>query len=147
MGRYTLARDIEAPAERVFTAFTDPKLVVDWMDATEILDATGPLEVVGSRFTLVIRGPWKFQAEVLDVQRSIRHESAGKGPLGSSYHNTAVLTPQEDRTHLELTTEYDMPLGPVGRLIDRLWLERRPRTIADRELDRLVELVSERGAR
>jgi hypothetical protein len=142
MGRYTLVRDIHATPERVYEAFIDPALVVDWMDATEIRDATGPLDTPGSRFTLVIRGPWKFQAEVLDVQGSIRHESAGKGPLGSSYHNTAVLTPQDDRTHLELTTEYGLPFGPIGRLIDRWWLERRPRTIANRELDRLVELVS-----
>jgi uncharacterized protein YndB with AHSA1/START domain len=146
MGRYTLVRDIEASPERVFAAFVEPALVVDWMDAREIRDATGPLDVAGSRFTLVIRGPWKFRAEVLDVQRSIRHESAGRGPLGSSYHNTAVLTPRDDGTHLELTTLYDWPLGPIGRLIDRHWMERRPRTIANRELDRLVALVSQPAA-
>lgn len=36
----------------------------------------------------------------------------------------------------------ELPLGPVDRLLDRPFLERRPRTIANRELDRLVELVA-----
>jgi hypothetical protein len=44
-------------------------------------------------------------------------------------------------TDLELLTEYTVPFGPIGRWIDRRWLEPGPRTGANRELDRRVELV------
>jgi hypothetical protein len=41
-----------------------------------------------------------------------------------------------------LLTEYALPFGAVGRWIDRRWVDREPRTIANREVDRLVALVS-----
>jgi len=58
---------------------------------------------------------------------------------------TATLTPREGATDLELETEYALPFGPIGRLLDRLFVDREPRTVANRELDRLVELVSGQG--
>lgn len=70
------------------------------------------------------------------------HESSGRGPLGAFYRHVATLTPKEDGTDLDLVTEYALPFGPVGRWIDRRWVDREPRAIANRELDRLVELVS-----
>lgn len=36
-----------------------------------------------------------------------------------------------------------MPAGALGRWMDRRWIDREPRTIANREVDRLVTLVSD----
>jgi hypothetical protein len=55
----------------------------------------------------------------------------------------ATLTPREGGTELDLLTEYTVPLGPLGRWMDRRWIDREPRTIANREVDRLVTLVSD----
>jgi len=142
MGRYVQTRDIAAPLDRVFAGYTDPRLMTDWTDLAEIRDATGPMDAVGTRYQMKVRGAFGFRNEVIAARPPNRIEYRGRGPLGASVHITATLTPAGGGTHLEQLTEYGLPLGPVGRLLDRLFLEGRPRRIADRELDRLVELVS-----
>ena len=142
MGRYTLTRRIPAPAEQVYRAFTEPAMVADWMDMKEVRDVTGPLDAVGSSLLLVVEGPWKFRTRIERAERPRVHVMSGKAPLGGAFRNTAVLTPIDSGTDLSLTTEYTVPLGPIGRLLDRLFIDKEPRTIANRELDRLVAIVS-----
>jgi uncharacterized protein YndB with AHSA1/START domain len=141
MGSYRITRHIDAPPDDVFRAFIDPALVVDWMDASAVEDAAAPLDVPGTRFTLVIKGPHKFRSEVVRAVPGQVHETAGRGPFGS-YRMVATLTPTTGGTDLDLLTEYGLPLGPIGRWIDRRWIDREPRTAANREVDRLVTLVT-----
>lgn len=142
MGRYLLSRNIAATPAEAFKAFTDPALAVDWMDASSIRDVTGPLDVPGSGYTLVIRGPWRFRTTVVRSEPPNLHETALVGPLGTIVRMVATLAEVEGGTHLELLTDYTMPLGPIGRWIDRRWIDREPRPTANRELDRLVRLVT-----
>lgn len=142
MGRYRITRRIGATPEQVFRAFTDPALVADWMDASAVRDPTGPLDVPGSRYTLIIRGPWRFRTLVVRSEPPWLHETVLKGPIGTSVRMMATLSPRDGGTGLDLLTEYTMPLGPLGRWIDRRWIDREPRPTANREVDRLVELVS-----
>ena len=142
MGRYRLTRTIRATPEQVFRAFTDPALVVDWMDGTGVLDVTGPLDQRGTRYTFAVWGPHRFRTEVVRVEAPHVHEVVGRGPFGS-YRMVATLTRTGDGTDLELLTEYALPLAALGRWIDRRWIDREPRAIANREVDRLVRLVSD----
>jgi len=146
MGRYRMARHIRATPGDVFRAFTVPELLADWMDGTGVIDVTGPLDKPGTRYTFVVAGPWRFRTEVVRVEGHRLHEVAGRGPLGAAYRMVATLTAGDGWTDLELLTEYTVPLGPIGRWIDRRWIDREPRTIANRELDRLVTLVSDPAA-
>ncbi|HET7727483.1 MAG TPA: SRPBCC family protein [Candidatus Limnocylindrales bacterium] len=143
MGRYRITRQIPAPPEQVFRAFTDPALIADWMDGTGVIGATGPLDVPGTRYTFVVWGPWRFRSRVVQVAAPNLHVVEGRGPLGAWYRLTAELAPNTGGTALELLTEYTVPLGALGRWIDRRWIDREPRTIANRESDRLVRLVSD----
>ena len=143
MGSYRISRHIRATPEQVFSAFTDPALVVDWMDATGVIDVTGPLDRPGTRYTFVVWGPWRFRTNVVRVERPHLHEISGVGPLGSGYRMVATLTSRDGGTDLDLLTEYAVPLGPIGRWIDRRWIDREPRAIANREVDRLVTLVTD----
>ena len=147
MGSYTITRRIAASPERVFRAFTDPTLVADWMDGSRVTDTTGPLDAAGTSYTLVIRGPWRFRTRVVRCESPVSHETVGSGPLGSSYRMVANLNARGEGTELEILTEYTVPLGPIGRWMDRRWLEGGPHTTANREVDRLVELVSDHGPR
>jgi len=147
MGHYRLSRRIQASPDRVFRAFIDPVLVADWMDASGVTAPTGPLDTPGTRYTLVIRGPWRFRTRVDRSEPPWLHETTGRGPLGASYRMVATLAAREGRTDLDLLTEYTVPFGPIGRWIDRRWIDREPRTTANRELDRLVALVSDPHAR
>jgi hypothetical protein len=147
MGRYRIAREIRATPEHVFRAFTDPALVVDWMDGTGVINVTGPLDRPGSRYTFVVWGPWRFRTVVGRVEAPHLHEISGIGLLGSAYRMVATLTARDGGTDLELLTEYTMPLGALGRWMDRRWVDREPRAIANREADRLVTLVTDPLAR
>jgi hypothetical protein len=113
------------------------------MDASAVQDPTGPLDVAGSRYTLVIRGPWRFRTVVVRSEPPWVHEAVGKAPLGGAYRMVATLSARDGGTDLDLLTEYTIPLGPVGRWIDRRWVDREPRATANREVDRLVALVSD----
>jgi hypothetical protein len=143
MGRYRLARHIDARPEEVFRAFTDPALVVDWMDGTGLIEMTGQLDQPGTGYTFVVWGPWRFRTEVVRVETPRVHEIVGHGPLGTWYRMLATLSSDSQGTDLDLLTEYTMPLGALGRWIDRRWIDREPRAIANREVDRLVTLVSD----
>lgn len=143
MGSYRITRRIDAEPDQVFRAFTDPGLVADWMDASGVIDQTGPLEVTGSQYTLVIRGPWRFRTVVVRSEPPFLHETMGRAPLGGAYRMVATLAVNGGATELDLLTEYTIPLGPIGRWIDRRWVDREPRAQANREVDRLVALVSE----
>ena len=143
MGSYRIARHIRATPEQVYRAFTDPTLLIDWMDGTGVVDATGSLGVAGTQFTLVIWGPWRFRAKVDRVEAPTVHEFSGRGPLGASFRMVATLSEAGGSTDLELLTEYTVPFGALGRWMDRRWIDREPRTVANREVDRLVTLVSD----
>ena len=143
MGSYRIARQIRATPDQVFCAFTDPALLADWMDGTGVVGATGPLNEPGSRYTFVVWGPWRFRTRVTRVEAPNLHEVSGRGPLGSSYRMVATLVGVDGCTNLELLTEYTVPLGALGRWMDRRWIDREPRTTANREVDRLVTLVSD----
>lgn len=143
MGRYTITRHIAAPREQVFRAFTDPRLVEDWMDASAVTEVSGPLDRPGTRYRLVIEGPWWFRSEVGHVEAPHVHEVVGRGRLGASYRMVATLDATDEGTDLSLLTEYTVPFGPIGRWIDRRWIASGPRTTANREVDRLVALVSD----
>lgn len=148
MGRYRITRHLRATPEQTFRAFTDPTLVADWLDAIAVADPTGPLGVAGTRYRLVIRGPWQFRTEVVRSEPPWLHETVGRAPLGGAYRLVASLTESADGgTVLDLLTEYTIPLGPIGRWIDRRWVDKAPRATANREVDRLVEIVSEPASR
>jgi uncharacterized protein YndB with AHSA1/START domain len=143
MGRYRITRHIGVTPEQVFRAFTDPLLVTDWMEAAALVDATGPLDERGSRYTLVIWGPWKFRTEVVSAEPHRLHETVGHGPLGAVVRIVATLERRNGGTDLDLLTEYTVPLGALGRWIDRRWIDKEPRPTANREVDRLVAIVSD----
>jgi len=141
MGRYVLTREIHATAPEVFTAFTDPVRSADWLNAAGIRDIRGRLDTAGTTYTLVVRGPWRFKVTVVRSVPPTVHETFLRGPLGASARISATLLERDGITQLEVDTEYTVPFGPLGRLIDRRWFERLPRTQANREIDRLVAIV------
>ena len=139
MGRYRKTRRIEASPEQVFRAFTDPAIVADWMEADGIVDQRGSLDSVGSTYTLVIAGPWRFRMRVLHAVPSTDYALEGEGPLGTTSRIAATMTSHGEVTELVVDTEWTLPLGPIGRWIDRRWVEPGTRGEEDRELDRLVD--------
>jgi uncharacterized protein YndB with AHSA1/START domain len=144
MGRSHKTRTIDATPDQVFRAFVDPAIAADWMEADRIIDQHGSLDTAGSTFTLVISGPWRFRMRVLRSERPVVYAQEGRGPLGTSYRMSASLTPLGAGTRLVVDTEWTLPFGPVGRWMDRRWVQPGAAGEDDRELDRLVDIVTGR---
>ena len=147
MGRYRKTRRIDASPDAVFRAFTDPALVADWMEADGIIDQRGPLDVAGSTYTLVISGPCRFRMRVTGSTPPRAYSVVGRGPLVTRSGMTATLTSDGTTTQLVVEMEWTLPFGPVGRWIDRRWVEPGTQGENDRELDRLVDIVTGNDAR
>jgi uncharacterized protein YndB with AHSA1/START domain len=145
VGSFRHTRDVDAPADRVFAAFTDPTMFTDWMDLSKVTELSGPFGAPGSSFTMVVFGPHRFRSRVLASRPPTYHEWAGQGLFGASYRMSATLTEVGGRTRVDLATDYTVPFGILGGWIDRRWIDRPPRTTVNREFDRLVELVSPAG--
>lgn len=146
MGRTRRTRHIDATAAAVFRAFTDPAIAADWMEADGVIDQRGPLDTEDSTYTLVISGPWRFRMRVTRSIPPRAYGLEGRGPLGTSYRMTADLTAHGSTTELVVETEWTLPFGPVGRWMDRRWVEPGTQGEDDRELDRLVHIVTGREA-
>ncbi len=144
MGRTRRTRHIEAPPEAVFRAFTDPSIMADWMEADGIVDIRGSLATVDSAYTLVIKGPWRFRTRVSRCEPPSAYGLEGRGPFGTSYRMTATLTDRGSTTELVVEMDWTLPFGPIGRWMDRRWVEPGSASEEDRELDRLVAIVSGR---
>lgn len=144
MGRTRRTRHIEASPDAVFRAFTDPLIAADWMEADGIVDIRGSLATVDSTYTLVIAGPWRFRMRVTHSEPPHAYGLEGHGPLGTSYRMTATLTSRGSTTDLVVESDWTLPLGPIGRWVDRRWVEPGSQGEDDRELDRLVAIVTGR---
>ena len=142
MGRSRKTRRIAAPPDAVFRAFTDPALAADWMEADAIVDQRGPLGAAGSTYTLVIKGPWRFRMRVTRSEPPQAYELEGRGPLGTGYRMAASLSDHGTLTELVVETEWTLPFGPIGRWMDRRWVQPGAQGEDDRELDRLVDIVT-----
>lgn len=142
MGQKRRTRQIDAPVAAVFRAFTDPAIIADWMEAEAVVDQRGPLDRDGSTYSLVISGPWRFRMRVTRSAPPLSYGLEGRGPLGTSHRMTAALTDLGSTTELVVETEWTLPLGPIGRWMDRRWVEPGTRGEDDRELDRLVAIVT-----
>ena len=147
MGRTRKTRHIAASPPMVFRAFTDPMVLADWMEADAVIDQRGPLDVVGSTYTLVIRGPWRFRMRVIESTPPQTYGLDGLGPLGTTYRMSATLADHGATTELVVEHAWTLPFGPIGRWMDRRWVEPGTRGENDRELDRLVDIVTGQEAR
>jgi pimeloyl-ACP methyl ester carboxylesterase/uncharacterized protein YndB with AHSA1/START domain len=146
MGHKRRTREIDAPAAVIFRAFTDPAIVADWMEADDVVDQRGPLDRAGSTYTLVISGPWRFRMRVTHADPPRTYGLEGKGPLGTGFRMSATLQQHGPATELVVEMAWTLPLGPIGRWLDRHWVEPGTRGEEDRELDRLVAIVTGREA-
>jgi hypothetical protein len=144
MGRTHRTRRIAASPEAVFRAFTDSAIVADWMEADAVVDQRGSLDAAGTTYTLVIAGPWRFHSRVVRSEPPRAFEVEGRGLLGTGYRMAASLSADGDVTELVVDTEWTLPLGPIGRWMDRRWVQPANQGEDDRELDRLVDIVTGR---
>ena len=153
MTQLSLSREIYCPLDEVFAYHADlERAPQHWPNVIACLrldGGEGP-PAVGSRYR------WRYRmygveftgvAVVREVEEGRRFVFAADGGLQGTVSTTyTALSPQ--RTRVDVEVEYDVPMGLVGRAVDRFLVEHRNAVDGERAMDRLAErLEAEVAAR
>lgn len=144
MGHIVRNTTVSCPPERVFDVLAHINRLPEFSEMTvDVKGPDGPLQV-GDRFEQTVKVAGKelstdWEVVEVNVPSLIRVE-------GRSAHNgRATLTdrvlPSDDGgSYVEIEVDYDLPLGLLGDIADKLVVERKNEKEAEGILARLKEL-------
>jgi carbon monoxide dehydrogenase subunit G len=140
--------EIDASPEEVYDVLTDPQCLGEWVTIQEkLLEAPDtPLEegdcIVQQMKVVHRKFKVSWDVEVADRPSKVRW--SGKGPMGSKARATYELSSNGDGgTRFHYTNEYDLPGGPIGKLVGRAMTSASGKE-ADATLKRLKEFVEKK---
>lgn len=118
---------LDAPVERVWAAHVDAQRIPEWFPGVrKVRDVIGPIDRSGATYALRFNPLILSRVEVTEVEKPFMHTRRwDAGPLGSHGTATVLLRPEEGGTHVDLDVTYGLPLGAVGRFLERRSLVRR----------------------
>ena len=155
MASITCETEIAAPQEVVWSVLEDVRALPDVSPSTEAVEDAPPrLTAPGQTYVQVgrilgrrMRSSWT----VKEVQPARYLRSEGDLGLGARYCLTQTLTPIDpSRTRVQVTIDYKVPGGALGRLAAKAAVESRVATEAQAVLDgvrRVAEAKAARAAR
>lgn len=128
MGTIVRTADVDRPIEEVWDLWSDVRILPELSaSTTEVRGAPERLTAVGQSFTQVVRAVGRcFESrwEVVAIEPCDHltiEGSVGFGVTNRITERVVELGPR--RTRMELTVDYDLPFGPLGRLASRLGVE------------------------
>ena len=134
MPELTETVEVDAPAERVWAAFTDWTRQGEWMLLTDVRTVGGPATGVGGRLVARTGLPWRRGRHlgVVDTMvvteweppRRVVMQHTGRIVRGPGI---VEITPRGEGTTFALTERWYLPFGPLGRVG---WLLARPAVVA-----------------
>lgn len=127
MGHLVRSTIINAPLERVWQFITRTSRLTEWA-ADEIRDASADEMVVGTTWTerLQIAGaPLETTWRIHAVRPPHELEFAGVSTGGGKAHGHHTLSLHSDGTLMTTEVEYSLPGALLGRMVDKLLMERK----------------------
>ena len=133
---------ISAAPDRVFDLYTDADRVPEWRPSiAEIADRSGSMQQVGTTFRTRYRGRSPDgHGKVIESVRPHRHVLAGAGAV--DYEARLTLEPVAEGTRLHFDLLIRIPGGPLGRVLERVWLRRKVEREVSGEFARLSKLAA-----
>ena len=149
MSAFTLERVIRAAPAAVFTASLDPALHVETMARYGETMVDGPEDgtfTEGSTVTWRARHfgiPFRLTSVVFDIEAPHRFcDRQTKGPF-EAFRHEHVFREHPDGTLMRDTITFRSPFGPIGALVDRLFMRAYLRRLID-ERNRILAISVER---
>jgi uncharacterized protein YndB with AHSA1/START domain len=139
---------IEAPAEQVWAAHVDGARIAEWFPGVRSVEAiSGPLDNPGTTYLLRFNPLLRSRVEVTEVEVPWMHTRRWDArPFGTHGTATLLLRSEEGGTHVDLDVSYGLPLGPLGRLLERFtFVRRRAARDIRRELQAFGEFTKNHG--
>jgi uncharacterized membrane protein len=128
MGRIHHEYHIDAPPEVAWAVGRDPNRMPEWNTTTvSVKNVSGPLDLQGATYTTVskIAGrPLEVQWQVQRVDPGRLAEVTGSSPRGGSAHLIVRYEPDGSGTKLSTDLDYELPMGFLGDVADKLFAER-----------------------
>src|ERR687893_1692978 len=119
---------IAAPPEVAWAVGRDPERIPQWnTTAVAVKDVTGPLDAVGTRFTIqsrVVGRPLDVTWEIQEVEAPRYFVATATTPLGGSARQRVDYAPEDGGTRVTLDMEYELAPGLLGKLLGKAFAER-----------------------
>jgi uncharacterized protein YndB with AHSA1/START domain len=134
MGHLVKEIVIHAPIEQVWDFITRTSRLPEWA-AEEVHHASADLMVVGTRWVekMHIAGaPLETTWQIHELRAPHRLEFLGTSTGGGKARGVHTLRTHPDGTHMTTEVEYLLPGSVLGRMLDKLLMERK--TEADIEM-------------
>jgi len=149
LGRVEKSIEIKAPPEKVWEMLALDRLP-EWMKELKSVKYTSEVSTHEDKYRVGATAHITEQHEEFDVEatENLKNEKItyhSKGPLSRSGNVTLVLTytlePVEAGTKLTFVDNYEMPWGILGKVLEKLFVQRMGEKEVERSLETLKSIL------
>ena len=119
---------LDAPIDRVFELATDFRRYPEWnVNYVEVTEVVGPAHKVGTRIVATMKlldRKLEGWAEIVEIDQPTFLKLSGTSKEGGKLTVEYRFTPVGLTTDVVAEIEYELPAGPFGKVLDRLFIER-----------------------
>ena len=118
--------DISASPEQAFGYVTDPSTQPDWITFIREVEITsGDAKSAGTTDRCLFKlGPRAQTLDAVWTEYDPPRSFARKATSGPAMEGRMTFEPRDDGAYVEWTVDYRPPMGPLGALIDALFMNR-----------------------
>ena len=113
---------VDAPRDRVWAAHVDGARIPEWFPGVRsVKNISGPLDRPGTTYSLRFNPLVRSRVTVTEVEAPLMHTRQWDArPFGSHGRATVLMRNEGSGTRVDFDVVYELPLGPLGRLAERL---------------------------
>ena len=143
MPRIVKSIKIDAPREHVFAFAVDPARQPDWITFIKEVEVTsGDGKSAGTTDRCLFKmGPRSQSLEAEWTEYKANESFARSATSGVAMQGRMTFTPVDGSTRVQWTIEYEPPLGPLGALVDLLFMNRVFQNEMEESLEKLKEAL------
>jgi uncharacterized membrane protein len=135
------AIDVRAPKEKVFAYVADVRTQPEWVKWAKKVELTSAEPGLGATDTMLMQvGPRREQVESIVTEFRDGHVVTRRTTKGMKIVERLATVAVADGTKVAWSIEYTPPMGPMGKMMDFLFMS----TLFNQLMEDSLELLKER---